>query len=60
MVELEESAAILGCRVLYIPLECLRFPLGSPFKSRAMWNGVMERLQAGRNFIYQKWKAYIN
>uniref|UniRef100_A0A2N9F587 CAAX prenyl protease n=1 Tax=Fagus sylvatica TaxID=28930 RepID=A0A2N9F587_FAGSY len=39
VVELEESAAILGCRVLYIPLECLRFPLGSPFKSRAMWNG---------------------
>jgi hypothetical protein len=41
---IEELASILSCRISYFPMKYLGLPLGASFKSRAIWDGVIERM----------------
>jgi hypothetical protein len=42
---IEELASILSCIISSFPMKYLGLPLGAPFKSRAIWNGVVERME---------------
>jgi hypothetical protein len=42
---IEELAGILRCRISSFPKKYLGLPLGAPFKSRAIWDGVIERME---------------
>ena len=41
----EELASDLGCKVGSLPSTYLGMPLGAPFKSVAIWDGVEERFR---------------
>jgi hypothetical protein len=46
---------MMGCRVSALPLAYLGPPLGAPFKNKAMWNSVVERIEkrlAGWKWLY--------
>ena len=42
--QVNKLANILRCRVSALPLTYLGLPLGAPFKNKAMWNVVVERM----------------
>jgi hypothetical protein len=42
---IEELAAILSCRISSFPMKYLGLPLGAPFRLRAIWDGVVERME---------------
>ena len=42
---IEDLALELGCKVGGLPSCYLGLPLGAPFKSAAVWDGVEERFQ---------------
>jgi hypothetical protein len=42
---IEELADILSCRISFFPMKYLGLPLGAPFKSRVIWDGVIERMK---------------
>ncbi|KAF5466269.1 hypothetical protein F2P56_016210 [Juglans regia] len=42
---LSEVAAILGCKVSSLPMKYLRLPLEAPHKSKAMWDGIVEKIE---------------
>ena len=42
---LEELAKVLGCKVCSLPSTYLGLPLGAPYKSSRVWEGVEERFQ---------------
>jgi hypothetical protein len=42
---IKELASILSCKISYFPMKYLGLPLGVPFKSRAIWDGVVERME---------------
>ncbi|XP_022873622.1 uncharacterized protein LOC111392499 [Olea europaea var. sylvestris] len=41
----EELAAILGCRVAELPMTYLGLPLGARFKSKHIWNSIIEKVE---------------
>ncbi|KAI8550558.1 hypothetical protein RHMOL_Rhmol06G0116600 [Rhododendron molle] len=43
--DIDALAQILGCRVASLPALHLGMPLGSSFKSKAVWDSVVERFQ---------------
>jgi len=43
--KIEEFAGILSCRISSFPMKYLSLPLGAPFKSRAIWDRVVERME---------------
>ena len=45
MENVEELAFDLGCKVGSLPSTYLGMPLGAPFKSVAIWDGVEERFR---------------
>ncbi|KAJ9702452.1 hypothetical protein PVL29_004269 [Vitis rotundifolia] len=45
VVEMEELAVELGCRVGSLPSQYLGLPLGAPNKAPYMWDGVEERVR---------------
>ncbi|KAF5449652.1 hypothetical protein F2P56_030075, partial [Juglans regia] len=48
-------ASLLGCRVSSFPMKYLGLPLGATFKSRAIWDGVVEKIEkrlAGWKRVY--------
>jgi hypothetical protein len=48
-------ASIFGCRVVGLPKKYLSLPLGLPYKSTTIWNGIvetMERKLAGWKRLY--------
>jgi hypothetical protein len=36
---------ILDCRIWSLPMTYLGMPLGAPFKSFSIWNGVIEKVE---------------
>jgi hypothetical protein len=42
---IEELANILYCNNSSLPLRYLGLPLGAPFKSKAIWDGVVEKME---------------
>ncbi len=42
---IEELAGILSKRISSFPMKYLSLPLGAPFKSRAIWDRVVERME---------------
>lgn len=51
--DLDSLAWILGCKIGTLPSSHLGIPLGAPFKSKQIWNPVLERIE-GR---LDSWKA---
>jgi len=43
--DVESLAHILGCRIGSLPMTYLGMPLGAPFKSVSIWNGVIEKVE---------------
>ena len=41
----EALAAILRCKVAQLPITYLGLPLDSTFKAKAIWNGVLEKME---------------
>jgi hypothetical protein len=60
---IEELAGILSCIISSFPMKYLGLPLGAPFKSRAIWGGVVERWKkgwlAGRRSTCQRGLTFI-
>ena len=42
---IEELADILGCKTLKLPMKYLGLPLGAKFKSKAIWNPIVEKIE---------------
>ena len=42
---IDALASILHCRVGNLPLKYLGMPLGTPYKTAAMWNPILERME---------------
>jgi hypothetical protein len=42
---IEGLANILGCNISSLPLHYLGLPLGAPFKSKAIWDEVIEKME---------------
>ena len=42
---LEELADILGCKTSTLPMKYLGLPLGASFKSKNIWNPIVERME---------------
>jgi hypothetical protein len=45
VLHIEELANILYCNTSSLPLHYLGLPLGVPFKSKAIWDGVVEKME---------------
>jgi hypothetical protein len=41
----ESLADILGCKTSALPMKYLGLPLGSKFKAKDVWNGVLEKMK---------------
>lgn len=44
MNHIQNLASIMGCKVATLPMKYLNMPLGAPFKSRTVWEGVLENI----------------
>jgi len=44
---IEELATVLCCNISSLPLRYLGLPLGAPFKSKAIWDGVVRKWKRG-------------
>ena len=44
-INLEEFAEVLGCKMGSLPSTYLGLPLGAPYKSSKVWEGVEERFK---------------
>jgi len=53
----EELADIMNCSISSLPLKYLGLPLGASFKSTAIWDGVIEKME--RKFASWK-KIYLS
>jgi hypothetical protein len=42
---IEELANIFSCNISSLPLHYLGLPLGAPLKSKAVWDGVVEKME---------------
>ena len=45
VLELGLLAAILGCKTVQLPISYLGFPLGAKFKSKAIWDPILEKME---------------
>jgi hypothetical protein len=42
---LDSLAAILGCKTVQLPMSYLGLPLGANFKSKSIWNPILEKME---------------
>ena len=55
VLDVENLAAVLGCKVAALPMSYLRLPLGASFKDKTIWNGIIEKMEhhlAGWKHMY--------
>jgi hypothetical protein len=50
----EELVDILGCKTSTLPMKYLGLPLGENFKSLAIWNPIVEKMECG----LEGWKRF--
>ena len=43
--DLDSLAAILGCKTVQLPMSYLGLPLGANFKSKSIWNPILEKME---------------
>lgn len=43
--DIDTLAAILGCKVSALPMKYLRLPSGARFKSKAIWDSNLEKIE---------------
>jgi hypothetical protein len=43
--DLEGLAAIMGCKMNHLPMTYLSLPLGANFKSKAIWDPILEKIE---------------
>lgn len=44
--DIESLAWVLGCKIGHLPSSYLGLPLGASFKSKSIWNPVIERISS--------------
>jgi hypothetical protein len=42
---LDSLADIVGCRIAKLPMNYLGLPLGANFKSKSIWDPILERME---------------
>ncbi len=42
---IEDLAGMLGCKTSCLPMNYLGLPLGAKFKTKSIWNGVLEKME---------------
>ncbi|XP_042952153.1 uncharacterized protein LOC122289242 [Carya illinoinensis] len=42
---IQDLASILGCQISSLPLQYLGLPLGAAFKTKSIWDGVIEKIE---------------
>jgi hypothetical protein len=58
----EKLADILNCSISSLPMKYLGLPMGVSFKSRAIWDGIVERTEkvlASWKKIYLSWGGQL-
>ena len=45
VTDVEDLAGVLGCKVAELPMTYLGLPLGSSFKDKSIWNGIIEKME---------------
>ena len=55
---LNEVAAILGCKVSSLPMKYLGLTLGAPHKSKAMWDGIVEKIECKLRVGQRLWARF--
>lgn len=55
MLNIDSLAWILGCKIGYLPMFYLELPLRAKFKSKEVWNLVIERI----TLRLESWKAKL-
>ena len=43
--DLDNLAAILGCKTVQLPINYLGLPLGAKFKSKTIWDPILEKME---------------
>jgi hypothetical protein len=55
----EELADIHNCRISSLPMKYLGLPSGAPFKSKAIWNGVVEKMEKQKSWLVGRRSAFL-
>uniref|UniRef100_A0A2N9HC79 Reverse transcriptase domain-containing protein n=1 Tax=Fagus sylvatica TaxID=28930 RepID=A0A2N9HC79_FAGSY len=56
VAELENLAAILGCKTVQLPITYFGLPLGANFKSKSIWDPIIEKMEReGKKFHLINW-----
>jgi hypothetical protein len=63
--DLERLAEIMGCKTAQLPMNYLGLPLGAKFKSKAIWDPILEKMErklAGwkRMYLSKGGKTYFD
>jgi hypothetical protein len=45
ILDLERLAEIMGCKTAQLPMNYLGLPLGAKFKSKAIWDPILEKME---------------
>jgi hypothetical protein len=45
ITDVEELVGVLVCKVAELPMTHLGLPLGSSFKGKSIWNGIIEKME---------------
>ena len=43
--DLKDLAGIMGCKIIQIPMTYLGLPLGANFKSKSIWDPILEKME---------------
>ena len=45
VANMDGLAAIMGCKIIPIPMNYLGLPLGANFKSKSIWDPILEKIE---------------
>jgi exonuclease III len=45
VLDMEELAGIMGCKIIQLPMTYLGLPLGANFKSKSIWDPILEKME---------------
>jgi hypothetical protein len=62
--DVDRLVSIFGCRVTRLPMKYLGLPLGAPYKSTTIWNGIVEtmgrKLAGWKRLSIKGWEDHID
>jgi hypothetical protein len=45
VANMDGLAAIMGCKIIPLPMNYLGLPLGANFKSKSIWDPILEKIE---------------